>query len=254
MSPYQMILSYRCKRGWDVGYKVSYTPNTWTLDSFEIGHHLGRGGFGHVYMARTKEAPKFILALKCLYKAELKEEHAKEKLCHIFKRLTTLGHFSEEQGSQYISQVVAALQYLHSKHVIHHDIKPENLLLGLDGEVKIADFGCNVQVNSNRRMTFCSTLDYMAPEMVAGEPCTEKVDHWALGVLAYEFLVGNVPFEANTTCQRIVSVDLELPSHISPEACDFIELLLHREPERRPLLSDAASHPWITGDRFSPEL
>ncbi|KAF8315300.1 kinase-like domain-containing protein [Cantharellus anzutake] len=142
-----------------------YTPNAWTLDSFEIGHHLGRGGFGHVYMARTKEAPKFILALKCLYKAELKEEHDKEQLC-------------QEQGSQ----VVAVLQYLHSKHVIHHDIKPENLLLGLDGEVKIADFGCSVQANSNCQMTFCSTLDYMAPEMVAGEPCMEKVDHWALHI------------------------------------------------------------------------
>ncbi|KAF8316525.1 kinase-like domain-containing protein [Cantharellus anzutake] len=238
--------------------------------------------------------PKFILTLKCLYKAELKNKHAKEQLCHeieiqkelrhpnvlplygffhdenrvllmselapkggIFKCLTELGHFSEEQGSQYISQVVDALQYLHSKHVIHHGIKPENLLLGLDGEVKIGDFGCSVQANSNCRMTFCGTLDYIAPEMVAGEPCMEKVDHWALGVLVYEFLVGNVPFKANSpiaTYQQILLMDLELPSHISPEACDFIELLLCREPERRPLLSDAASHPWIMGDRFSPEL
>lgn len=88
-----------------------------------------------------------------------------------------------------------ALAYLHSKHVIHRDIKPENLLIGLDGELKIGDFGWSVHAPSNRRRTFCGTLDYLPPEMVEGKDHNEKVDHWALGVLAYEFLCGRPPFE-----------------------------------------------------------
>lgn len=107
-----------------------------------------------------------------------------------------------------------ALAYLHSKHIIHRDIKPENLLLGINGELKLADFGWSVHAPSNRcaftfsfqgakhsdvdahrRTTLCGTLDYLPPEMVNQKPHTEKVDLWALGVLTYEFVVGKPPFE-----------------------------------------------------------
>lgn len=88
-----------------------------------------------------------------------------------------------------------ALSYLHTKHVIHRDIKPENLLLGVSGELKIGDFGWSVHAPGNRRTTLCGTLDYLPPEMVEGKEHSEKVDLWALGVLAYEFLVGVPPFE-----------------------------------------------------------
>ena len=88
-----------------------------------------------------------------------------------------------------------ALSYLHSKHVIHRDIKPENLLLGIDGELKIGDFGWSVHAPGNRRTTLCGTLDYLPPEMIEGKEHNEKVDLWALGVLTYEFLVGVPPFE-----------------------------------------------------------
>lgn len=109
-----------------------------------------------------------------------------------------------------------ALAYLHSKHVIHRDIKPENLLLGINGELKIGDFGWSVHAPSNRRTTLCQflfspddddevltvhmgmkggTLDYLPPEMVEGRDHSEKVDLWALGVLTFEFLCGTPPFE-----------------------------------------------------------
>ena len=70
------------------------------------------------------------------------------------------------------------------------------MLLGYKGEIKIADFGWSVHAPSSRRTTLCGTLDYLPPEMIENKDHDHSVDIWALGVLAYEFLVGSPPFEA----------------------------------------------------------
>jgi serine/threonine protein kinase len=116
----------------------------------------------------------------------------------LYRQLSRVGRFSERRSARYIDQMADALGYLHAKHVIHRDIKPENLLLGIDGELKIGDFGWSVHAPGNRRKTLCGTLDYLPPEMVEGRDHTERVDHWALGVLCYEFLVGKPPFEESS--------------------------------------------------------
>ena len=223
----------------------------WNLTSFDIGRPLGKGKFGRVYMVRTKCEPRYILALKCLYKSEIveskvekqirREIEIQQNLRHqnilrlygyfhdekriflmlefagkgeLYKQLNKCGSFSEKRSSRYIDQMADALSYLHSKHVIHRDIKPENLLLGINGELKIGDFGWSVHAPGNRyvnwillsnrfvdetccfrRRTLCGTLDYLPPEMVLGKEHNEKVDYWALGVLTYEFLCGAPPFE-----------------------------------------------------------
>ena len=93
----------------------------------------------------------------------------------LYKRLTAKGRFSEQETARYILEMARALGYCHQKHVIHRDIKPENLLLGLNGELKIADFGWSVHAPSLRRETFCGTLDYLPPEMVEVKGYDEKV-------------------------------------------------------------------------------
>lgn len=216
-----------------------FTPDTpslyrqWTLDDFEIGRALGKGKFGHVYLAREKKSG-FIVALKVLYKSEL-ETHGIEKqlrreveiqghLRHpnilrlygyfhddtrvflilelaakgeLYKELQSQKRFSEEEAAKYIAQMTNALLYLHSKRVIHRDIKPENLMLGLKKELKIGDFGWSVRTGKtdNRRSTLCGTLDYLPPEMVEGRAHNESVDLWSLGILLYEMLCGKPPFE-----------------------------------------------------------
>ena len=103
--------------------------------------------------------------------------------------------------TQIIQELSDALTYCHEKKVIHRDIKPENLLLGLNGEVKISDFGWSVHTPSLRRKTMCGTLDYLPPEMIAQKPYNEMVDLWCIGVLCYELLVGKPPFESSTSSE-----------------------------------------------------
>ena len=118
-----------------------------------------------------------------------------------------------------------ALKYCHSKKVIHRDIKPENLLLGINGELKMADFGWSVHSPSSRRQTLCGTLDYLPPEMVAGKTHNHTVDLWGVGVLCYELLVGHPPFLANTydeTYMKIRKAQYTVPSFVSIGAKDLI--------------------------------
>jgi len=95
----------------------------------------------------------------------------------------------------------------------------------------------------------CGTLDYLPPEMINGDTHDERVDHWALGVLTYEFLVGKPPFEAQSnqdTYRRIVNIDLRFPPHVSSQARDLVSRLLRKNPADRIALEDVLAHPWIS--------
>ncbi|KAH7170499.1 kinase-like domain-containing protein [Dactylonectria macrodidyma] len=261
-------------------------PKQFHLGMFEIGRPLGKGKFGRVYLARERTTG-FICALKVLHKYELKGEIPKQvrreieiqsNLRHpnvlklfghfhdskriflileyagkgeLYKHLRKENRFPEWKAAQYIAQMASALRYLHGKHIIHRDIKPENILVGIHGEIKISDFGWSVHAPGNRRTTLCGTLDYLPPEMIkpgnAQNTYNDKVDLWSLGVLTYEFLVGEAPFEDSVvlTHRRIARCDMTVPSWVSPEATDLIKRLLVLDPEKRISLDQIAVHPWI---------
>lgn len=147
----------------------------------------------------------------------------------LYKHLRKETKFPEWKAAQYVAQMASALQYLHKKHVIHRDIKPENILVGIHGEIKISDFGWSVHAPNNRRKTLCGTLDYLPPEMIkpgsSDNYYNEKVDLWSLGVLTYEFLVGEAPFEDTPvmTQRRIARADMQIPKFVSAEAADLIK-------------------------------
>ena len=121
-------------------------------------------------------------------------------------------------------------------------------MVGLKGDIKIADFGWSVHAPTSRRTTLCGTLDYLPPEMVEGREHDATADIWSLGVLLYEFLVGSPPFEADgyrATYRRISSVDLRFPPSVSPGARDLISRLLKKDQSARMKLLDIPKHPWI---------
>ena len=279
-----------------VSTKEDHPSSKWSLDNFEIGKPLGRGKFGSVYLAREKKS-KFIVALKILFKSQLMKSNVEHQLRreieiqshlrhpHIlrlygyfyddtrvflileyaprgemYKELQKQQKFSEETTATYIAELADALKYCHSKNVIHRDIKPENLLMGLRGELKIADFGWSVHAPSSKRQTLCGTLDYLPPEMVAGHDHDQHVDHWTLGVLCYEFLVGKPPFESQTnqeTYRKITSLKFDFPSHVSQGARDLIQKLLRIKPSHRLSMDGVMNHPWIIAHakvhKFAPD-
>ncbi|XP_011849894.1 PREDICTED: aurora kinase B isoform X3 [Mandrillus leucophaeus] len=257
-----------------------------TIDDFEIGRPLGKGKFGNVYLAREKKS-HFIVALKVLFKSQIEKEGVEHQLrreieiqAHLqyghpnilrlynyfydrrriylileyaprgelYKELQKSRTFDEQRTATIMEELADALMYCHGKKVIHRDIKPENLLLGLKGELKIADFGWSVHAPSLRRKTMCGTLDYLPPEMIEGRTHNEKVDLWCIGVLCYELLVGNPPFESashNETYRRIVKVDLKFPASVPTGAQDLISKLLRHNPSERLPLAQVSAHPWV---------
>ncbi|RDL38195.1 Threonine protein kinase [Venustampulla echinocandica] len=170
----------------------------------------------------------------------------------LYKHLRRENRFPEWKAAQYIAQMAAALQYCHKKHIMHRDIKPENILLGIHGEIKLSDFGWSVHAPSNRRDTLCGTLDYLPPEMLkqpgrVKNTYTNRVDLWSLGVLTYEFLVGEAPFEDTPvlTQRKILRGEMTVPPFVSPEAKDLITRLLVLDPDKRISLDHVQEHPWI---------
>jgi aurora kinase len=246
-------------------YAQPATPKQWHLGMFEIGKPLGKGKFGRVYLAKERTSGfvcalkvlhKAEIQQGKVEKQVRREIEIQSHLAHpnvlrlfghfhdakriflilefagkgeLYKHLRREQRFPEPKAAQYIAQMAAALKYLHKKHVMHRDIKPENILVGVHGEIKISDFGWSVHAPNNRRNTMCGTLDYLPPEMLKGASkdnyYTEKVDLWSLGVLAYEFLVGEAPFEDTQamTQRKIVRGEYTVPKFVSAEATDLIK-------------------------------
>ncbi|CBF70791.1 aurora family serine/threonine-protein kinase [Aspergillus nidulans FGSC A4] len=262
-------------------------PRKLHLGMFEIGKPLGKGKFGRVYLAKERSSGfvcalkvlhKSELQQGGVQKQVRREIEIQSNLRHpnvlrlfghfqdskriflilefagrgeLYKHLRKEHRFPEWKAAHYIAQMASALKYLHKKHVMHRDIKPENILVGIHGEIKISDFGWSVHAPNNRRQTMCGTLDYLPPEMLTSNPqgnfYNEKVDLWSLGVLTYEFLVGEAPFEDTPvmTQRRIQRGDMQVPSFVSPEAKDLIKRLLVLDPEKRISLDEIQRHPWI---------
>ena len=273
MSPLADVHQDKAKRG-----------QRWSLNDFEVGKPLGQGKFGRVYLAREKQT-KFVVALKAMSKSQLKKAQFEHQLrreieiqshlrhpnilrmygyfydnakvylilefCvggELYKKLQIEKKFDEKRSARMILQLANALNYCHSKKIIHRDVKPENLLLGKNGEVKLADFGWSVHAPSSRRTTMCGTLDYLPPEIVKHQQHDEKVDIWSLGILLFEFLCGYAPFEANShelTYERIKAVDLVFPHWVQEDARDLITKILVRKPTDRISLNGLKTHPWV---------
>ncbi|EGR34797.1 protein kinase domain protein [Ichthyophthirius multifiliis] len=153
----------------------------------------------------------------------------------LFYHLQKLGSFSEITTKFYAAQIVLGLQYLHDKNIIYRDLKSQNVLLDQNANAKLIDFGLSkIDVIGH---SLCGTPEYLAPGIVLSEHGHVKtVDWWSFGILLYEMLTGSPPFYSNDKKQmfnKLTSMEIQFPPHISKDAQNLISRLLVAEPTER---------------------
>ena len=248
-----------------------------SIDDFEKIELLGRGAFGKVIMVEYKRNPEKIYALKVMHKdlifeydaidctmieqrilaleskpsfmtalrASFQDEEnlymVMEFLCggDLLFHLIKCNNFSETRSRLYIAEISFGIYFLHQKGIVFRDLKPDNVLLDIEGHVKLADFGlCKEGIYHAKSHTssFCGTLEYMAPEIVARKPYDTAVDIWSMGALLYEMLVGRPPFIGRTDdaiMESILSKSPMFPTFLNTNAIQLISQMVKKNPNER---------------------
>lgn len=146
----------------------------------------------------------------------------------LFTLLRKEGQFLNDVALFYSVEAVLALEYMHSLNIVYRDLKPENLLIGGDGHLKITDFGF-AKILTDRTYTLCGTPEYIAPEVIQNIGYGKAADWWALGILIYEMLVGTPPFYDNTPLkiyEKILESELFFPCELDVRVINLIKKLL----------------------------
>jgi len=160
---------------------------------------------------------------------------------------------TESQIATVSKDTLQGLAYIHTLHRIHRDIKSDNLLLGDDGSVKLADFGYAAQLTQekSKRNTIVGTPYWMAPELIRGQNYDQKVDLWSLGIMCMEMAEGEPPYMEFPPLRALFLIttkgipDLKDMGRWSPEFRDFVKKCLDKDSDTRPEAAELLRHPFL---------
>jgi len=245
---------------------------------YEILREIGRGGMAIVYLARQRDLDRHV-ALKELSSFHAGSEEFAQRFVRESRLAGSLNHpnivtvheYFEHEGTQYIAMeyvprgslrryikrlslgqacgvlegVLAGLAHAETAGIVHRDLKPENIMVTADGRVKITDFGiARATVSTGFRTETGMTVGtpaYMAPEQAAGSDLGPWTDLYSVGVMAYEFVVGDVPFHDTSAPMAVMMRHMSEPipaaaqvrPEVDPALSDWIDSLLVKDPNRR---------------------
>uniref|UniRef100_A0A8C8EYK5 non-specific serine/threonine protein kinase n=1 Tax=Oncorhynchus tshawytscha TaxID=74940 RepID=A0A8C8EYK5_ONCTS len=254
------------------------------MDLYHVLEMIGEGSFGRVYKGRKKFSGQ-VVALKFIPKVGRSEkelrnlkreidimrglEHPNIVLLldsfeterevvvvteyaegELFQILEDDGNLPESQVRDIACQLVSALYYLHSHRILHRDMKPQNILLGKGGVVKLCDFGFAraMSVSTLVLTSIKGTPLYMSPELVEEKPYDHTADLWSLGCILYELHTGAPPFYTNSIfqlVQLIVRDPVKWPDTMSQTCMTFLKGLLTKDPQKRLSWPHILKHPFV---------
>ncbi len=249
------------------------------LGKYEIKAEIGRGGMGSVYLGYDplldREVAVKVLAPHLVWDHEfverfLREARAAARLKHphivtvfdvgqeggwyyfvmehlagetLAARLQAQGALPAEEAMSILRPLAAALDYAHYRGIVHRDVKPGNVILGPEGQVTLLDFGIARAAQEGRLTgtgTVVGTPEYMSPEQARGMTVDARTDQYSLGVVAYQVLCGQVPFQADSTLALMYKIVHEPPPPLSQYRPDLpaevgvaLEQALAKEPGAR---------------------
>jgi len=174
----------------------------------------------------------------------------------LFDAIVSRGYYSETDAAKIVYQILDAILYVHNHGIAHRDLKPENLLLAnaesQSDFIKIADFGLSKDFSAAQMQTSCGTPDYVAPEVLSGDPYDSAVDVWSIGVITYVLLCGFPPFygeQQKELFENIMGGNYDFPDpewkNISEDAKDFIRKILVVNAAERATAEQCLNHRWI---------
>ncbi|KAK7103415.1 hypothetical protein V1264_018313 [Littorina saxatilis] len=168
----------------------------------------------------------------------------------VFDYLVAHGRMKEKEARAKFRQIVSAVQYCHQKHIVHRDLKAENLLLDGDMNIKIADYGfSNEFVPGNKLDTFCGSPPYAAPELFQGKKYDgPEVDVWSLGVILYTLVSGSLPFDGQNLKElreRVLRGKYRIPFYMSTDCENLLKKFLVLNPMKRLSLESIMKDRWM---------
>uniref|UniRef100_A0A3B5KW11 Serine/threonine-protein kinase PLK n=1 Tax=Xiphophorus couchianus TaxID=32473 RepID=A0A3B5KW11_9TELE len=261
--------------------------------SYSKGKLLGKGGFARCY-EMTDLSNNKMYAVKVIPQSRVSKPHQREKitneidlhrslshkhvvkfshyfedheniyiflelcsrksLAHIWKERRTL---TEPEVRYYLRQIISGLKYLHSRGILHRDLKLGNFFINENMELRLGDFGLAAKLETveQRKKTICGTPNYLAPEVLNRQGHGTESDVWSLGCVMYTLMCGNPPFETldlKETYKCIKEVRYTLPSTISPAAQKLISSILQKNPSDRLTLDQILNHEFFSKG-FTPD-
>ncbi|CAD8201145.1 unnamed protein product [Paramecium pentaurelia] len=247
--------------------------------NLKLFQQIGYGAFSQVYLGEYDSKNVAIKVMDPCYIEQFKKEveilesihhqnfaqyyYSKETQNSLYivqefldgKTLTQLiktVEMEETHIKQIINELLNAVSYLHSQDIIHRDIKPDNIIITTEGQLKLIDFGLSSHSESKLSYDKCGTLLFMAPEMIFKQPYLKSVDIWSCGIIAYQLINKKHPFwdtseSISTFIQRVQQFNPDLSEMNDYQRSFFLKCAAY-SPEARMNANQAIQHPWLSGE------